>query len=245
MSAKIICFIPICTYDFIDQVLKSIEKNTIRPAVIVIDNTGNGNWQYEPSPGVKRLSVSVIKNWKNVGVNASWNQAKAVCPPCDLVTILNDDTFLNSRFWERIISVRYKYPATAGCICPNIHPINSDNMDFIREKIEEKSKLPPAIHRMRKREGNAMTFYRPLLDTIPPIPQELTTFFGDDWLWWWTYRQGNLWYKDANNVIWHKVGGSIRDPRVFRDLRKAEKAMYVKRIEAIKAADKKALEKKK
>jgi hypothetical protein len=77
---------------------------------------------------------------------------------------------------------------------------------------------------MKKREGWAFSFQFSLLKAIPPIPDDLITFCGDDWFWMHTHMKGFRWYKDTGNVVYHKVGAAVKKLGVRYHLRRDKAA---------------------
>jgi hypothetical protein len=63
---------------------------------------------------------------------------------------------------------------------------------------------------MEEREGWCFTIKKPVLDLIPPIPDNtFKTYWGDNWIWNKTQEMGFFWAKDLGNPIWHYKGVSV------------------------------------
>lgn len=198
------------------MLLKSIARNTLQPEqVIIIDNS------LIPTPFNfdGQLTCALIRPLEMLGVNASWNMGAELCEDCDAVSILNDDVVLRDDFFEKNARL-FQEHEDCGVACPGtIHDLSLLSVAASKR----------TIVRMRKREGWAFTIRRTLLDQIPPIPEELRTFCGDDWFWTWTHKKEFYWYKDTSNIVYHKVGASVR-PLGLNARIKQEKAVFLKLI---------------
>jgi hypothetical protein len=190
--------IPVIHSDLCDKVIQSMEFNTILPSkVIIIDNTKDQS--YRP----KSLYFPIYTFHSQTGyVNESWNIGiSKVDIICDYVSILNDDIFLNSWFFQRVHETFLSFK-DCGVACPK-------TVENILDMGKGKRKKRITI--MKKREGWAMTIRKDVLDGIAPIPDyRIQIFHGDDWLWFFTKTRGYYWYKDQGNIIWHKVGAAIK-----------------------------------
>jgi len=194
MKYKVI--IPVVNRELAVMLLDSIAANTVIPDhILIIDNSMNKT----AFPIVAGLSVEIITSrGKRLGVNASWNLGICNVGDCDYVAILNDDVVLGKYFFEKNIHAFQTYP-DCGVACPEtVHRI---------DKIKE---TDGKVICMKKREGWAFSFRMDVLKKIPPVPNQLTTFCGDDWFWIQTGMQGYRWYKDTGNIVYHKVGAAVR-----------------------------------
>jgi len=202
--------IPVVHSELCDKVIQSMEFNTIRPSkVIIIDNTKDHDYR----PESKEFPIYVYRSVTGL-VNESWNIGiTKVDIICDYVSILNDDIFLNSWFFQRTIET-FKAYKDCGVACPK-------TVESITEMGKGKGKQK--ITRMGKREGWAWTIRKDVLDKIAPIPDyRIEIFHGDDWFWYHTKTKGYFWYKDMGNIIWHKVGASVKSLN-FRNRKKKER----------------------
>lgn len=190
--------IPVVNADLCDDVIKSIEDNTVLPVrLIIIDNTDALDYR----PVSSKFQIDYY--YSEMGwVNESWNLGiSKVDVRCDYVSILNDDIYLNRFFFQRVLETFEKYK-NCGVACP-MTVLN-------KEDLKGKGVGRQDIKHMKKREGWAFTIRKDLLDHIAPIPaHRIKTFHGDDWFWYWTKSRGNFWFKDHGNLIWHKVGASV------------------------------------
>lgn len=209
MKFKVI--IPVVNRSLADALLQSMAGNTILPdSVLIIDNS-LGKRPFELKAD---FPADVIDPGTRLGVNASWNMGIDHTRPCDYVAILNDDVVLGSRFFERNIQVFEKYP-DCGVACP--HTVN--------DPAALDADTSARIMRMKKREGWAMSFRWSLLREIPPIPEDLITFCGDDWFWVHTHMNGLCWMKDTGNVVYHGIGEAVKKLGVRSHLRQ-DKATF-------------------
>lgn len=190
--------VPVVQPHYCDNMLESLEKNTILPTrVILIDNTVNGD--YLPVSNIFNIDIYKSLTGK---VNESWNLGVCLVDiTADYVSILNDDIYLNKWFYQRVLET-FDSHRDCGVACPR--SVNSMEDMGIGKK-ERK------IKRMERREGCAFTFKKKVLDMIAPIPHHrVKIFHGDDWYHCWTNMNGFSWYKDEGNIIFHHVGASVK-----------------------------------
>lgn len=183
--------------DLARKLLKSIADNTLLPQkVVIVDNTAHG---FEP--GSFPFPITILQDGLRHSCNESWNIGMSHVSwfkDCDFVTVLNDDLLLNPWFFEKIADVFFmgNGETPLGCVCPQVE----NEKYYLERNIQGEHKMVG----MKKREGGAFTLAYDLLAIIPPIPPELQVYYGDDWIWWWTYRAGRkCWIKDEANIIWH------------------------------------------
>lgn len=218
MNFNVIC--PVVQPDLCDNMLRSLESNSILPKrVIIIDNTDKGD--YLPISHLFKIDVY----YSEMGhVNESWNLGISKADiRADYVSILNDDIYLNGFFFQRVLETFKKYK-NCGVACPKTL---KDRNELGRGVGKQR------ITRMGRREGWAFTIRKELLDHIAPIPSHrITIFHGDDWFWFWTKTRGNFWYKDLGNLIWHEVGASVTSLNM-RGLKKKERNEWRKVMQEI------------
>lgn len=186
----------------LDELMYTIQSNTIFPSRIIVVNNSSEPWEY---PG--DLPIRYIKPKKRLSCNESWNEGLAEIEiNCKYVSILNDDLLLGRRFFEHI-HLAFEAIPRACCICPD----TTTDLKVFRAKIGNFSSPIPEPRLMRKREGWAMTFRREVITQVPRIPtNELRTFCGDDWYWKHTQQNGRRWYRDHANLIYHAVGSTVK-----------------------------------
>ncbi|MCK5616687.1 hypothetical protein KAR91_83270 [Candidatus Pacearchaeota archaeon] len=213
--------IPVVQDLLCDDLLKSMESNTVLPKrVVIIDNTENN--KYCPyCPTSDKFQIDVHRSVKG-RVNESWNLGVSLVDiQADYVSILNDDVYLNKWFFQRVLET-FESHKDCGVACPL--PV---------ESLEEVKKGKQHIKRMGKREGFAFTTKKEYLDTIAPIPtHRIETFHGDDWYWYWTNIRGQRWYRDSGNIILHHIGSSVL-PMGFRAVKKKERNEWQKIMEEL------------
>jgi hypothetical protein len=111
---------------------------------------------------------------------------------------------VGEHFFEKTEKAFTLAPDDAGCICAlyenSLEPVPASTMEETNAK---------SITGMKRREGGVFTFKRSVFDTIPPIPKQLKTYFGDDWYWFYTFAAGCRWYKDIGNKVHHAGGVTV------------------------------------
>lgn len=213
---KIGVIIPIVHDKFINGLLKCIAGNSILPdKIIIIDNSQNHVRLVKHD-----LSIECYTPPTPFGVNASWNWGIAkLMSYVDLISVLNDDLLLEDLFFGKIIKcAENPLYDNAGVFCPEtvIHPT------LCMKALPLESVV---ISQMRKREGWAWTIRSNMARIIPPIPDELKTWCGDDWYWHQCQSRGHYWIKMLNNRCFHYVGQSNKIMDVHKDIRR-EKQIF-------------------
>jgi len=218
--------IPVIRRDLFSLLLADLCGQSVLPELVIIIDNSRGL----DAETLKHLpfEVYLIVPNHNIGVNPAWNWGVGLAKDCDAVAILNDDIRLGSEFFHKI-SIAFGCSPDAAAVCPLT---NSDDPDAHRIDIPY---APKYLSPMRKREGWAMVIRRQVLDQIPPIPDALRIFCGDDWFWYWSHRMGRPWIKDLSNVIYHQVGASMMIRPEARQNLKAEKAAFARIIRALEA----------
>jgi GT2 family glycosyltransferase len=205
--------LPVIRQKDAELLLEDMDANTRPPdRVILIDNTA----EVFRSKIVPRVPVLYIRPSKRLGVNASWNIGMALAG-AEYVSFLNDDIRISPRFFEGIEDV-FQYRPHVGVVCPKtVGDIDAVGYD---------GSVPNDA--MSRREGWAFTVRRALLRAIPPIPESLEIFCGDDWIWHHTRIRSGVWVKQNGNVIYHRPGASASPE--YRAALKREKAVFEKII---------------
>jgi len=210
---KIGVVVPIVGNEFIGPMLQTIKANTVQPAeILVIDN--------REDPCDLNCYVTQIMTWPSPRtVNESWNYGidYMLKKRMDLISVFNDDILLEKFFFEKMTSLAGIHEQ-AGVFCP----------ETVKASDYVKNPLPVGAEqciKMKKREGWAWTIRGSIAEKVPPIPQEIATFCGDDWYWFKTARLGIPWMKMKNTWCFHYVGRSMKITSRRQDL-SADKAMF-------------------
>lgn len=194
--------IPIANMKMYENLVHKISCNMFLPEICVLINETNEPI-YESPHGINTVVVEIHPR---CGVNAAWEIGARLCGDVDYVSVLNDDIEIETDFFSRIIrAFSFTEQQTKGlegypaAICPWTYT----------HKAKE-SPREAHIIKMKRVEGWAFTIRKEILNAAFPIPNEMKTFAGDNWLWWISYREFNMWwYKDTENRIFHHVGSSM------------------------------------
>ena len=138
--------------NFFESILEELENVKEVGEVIIISND-------TPTFIPKGKKVRLLQQDKNLGVNASWNLGAKEATYENLV-FLNDDFIVDSSFYRKALLASKDY----GII--------GINQDTYETKIKTITKMP---------YGFGCCFFLKKEDYLE-IPEELFTFFGDDWL---------------------------------------------------------------
>lgn len=189
--------IPVVRTDFIGGLLDCIRQNSVLPAsIIIIDNSRKDDNLRISDTG---LRMQIHRPSSPLGVNPSWNYGiQRLCDTVDLISVLNDDLLLETKFFEKLIRLTSIH-TEASVLCPETVARPGELQHVVPV---EKS----ACIRMYKREGWAWSAPSEVLRKVPPIPSDLQIWFGDDWLWLHTVkRMRRPWMKMLGNKCYHYV----------------------------------------
>lgn len=218
--------IPVIRRELFLQLWEDFKRQSMRISqAVIIDNAQCLDvTELQDAP----FSVLLLTPARNISVNPAWNIGLRLSTECDVVALLNDDVRISREFIKKSVRALGLYPE-AGVVCPLTEPAS---------KAEELNNIPQPNHpiaRMTKREGWAMVIDGDLLLRIPPIPETLRTFCGDDWIWYWSHRLHRCWMKDMANIIHHHVGASMAVLPEIRKTMKAEKTEFTRIIKELDA----------
>lgn len=209
------------------QLWEDLKRQSLRISqVVIVDNAqGLDSSKLQDAP----FSVLLLTPAHNIGVNPAWNIGFRLSTDHDIIAVLNDDIRIGRQFMPKAVLALGAHPE-AGVVCPLTEPT------FKAEDLN--TNVPQSNHsiaHMTKREGWAMVIDGDLIRQMPPIPETLRTFCGDDWIWYWSHRLGRRWIKDMSNVIYHQVGASMAENPQIRETLRAEKAEFPRIIRALEA----------
>mgnify|MGYP000986096547 FL=1 len=228
MGTRLAVIVPVVNTGLADKMFASIERNTVHPQRILIIDNSNRDETYNPHIQWRHLELTVMKYPQNIGVNESWNVGIKHVGKCDLLSILNDDIILNERFFERLVAPFQLIDCAV--ICPQ-----TENTIENFERAKLNAPLAFDVAPMKRREGWAFTYRKDILDKLPRIPvEQFRTFCGDDWFWYHTAMLKYRWYRDFNNVIYHKVGASLDILPDLRETLRAEKEAFALELQKIR-----------
>lgn len=200
---KIGVVIPVVKTDFIGGLLECIGRNTVLPdSIIIVDNS----IQRDIIQLDKNLvPFEIYKPSSPLGVNQSWNHGiHELGSRVDMISVLNDDLLLETMFFEKLTKLA-QFHNEAAVLCPETVPLARDITHVV--PIEKTGCIS-----MHKREGWAWSIRSEVARKIPPIPEELKIWFGDDWFWLHTVRRAKMpWLKMVGNKCFHYVSQTTRD----------------------------------
>ena len=222
---------------FTRDVICDIARNTIAPdEILIVDNSrdyqtvelvarlkseGDGVTQQAQSSQssshsrpLDHLRVVYTREFApdGLGVNASWNYGIANTFG-DYVAILNNDLRLCKFFFEDILAAfqaKERVRINTGIVVPR----TIFNPAIVRHAI----RYPLSLKKLAVREGWAFTIRRDLLEDIGPIPEGMTTFCGDDWLFEEVWARDFLAIKSLNTPIYHYVSQTVQSEGKLNDL---------------------------
>lgn len=203
---KHLVFVPVVNIDLFNALYKSIKANSQQPTHILIVNNSGKEIIFKPE------EVEVHTPAQPLGVNVSWRIGinKALTEGYDIISVFNDDIVLEKNFFAKLYHFVDRFP-TVSIFCP-------DTVSSV-----EMLKKPRPLNRcygevMRGREGWAWTARTSFLANARPIPDELITFFGDDWLFYESARLYRPWIKMNGNTVWHAGSATVGQSNVKHSL---------------------------
>jgi len=186
------------------EILEYFERNTVKPDnIIVIDNASDDDTGNLLADFSNRLPIIVLRQEENIGVNASWNLGLNYSE-ADVVSVLNNDLILPPFFFEKIHEAFDRLPD-----CGYVIPITLQEEKYAREATNGRLEWKE----QGMREGWAFTMRRIVFCRQGPIPSQVFTFFGDDYLYWMTRRCGFLGYKLTSVPIYHYLSKTLYHSR--------------------------------
>jgi hypothetical protein len=213
--------IPVANLDLARHLVASIAKNLVVPdQFVIINNTGGGYTQI--SSRMQQFESLHDSGWtiysphSPLSVNESWQYGFDNLKSMDLISVLNDDLLVESRFFEKIQALASQ-DAHTGVFCP----------ETVKDPFElfnagKWASLGPIY----KREGWAFTIRRKVLDAIPPIPTELKTFYGDDWLWYFSHFLQRPWKRASGCLVYHYGSVTVGKMPNFLEVYRRERVIF-------------------
>jgi len=181
-----------------DEFFSTVSENTVLPTEVILINNGSTDKYHTLVKKYNQLNINHKKKETNEGVNSAWNDGIRLCKT-PYLSILNDDIILNKYFFQKIIETM-KDPKV-GIVIP---------LTVKRKKIIENSlDVPIVLKEVRKREGWAFTIRKSVADQFDPIPEDLKTYCGDDYLFHKVRGLGYKIVKMSNNFIYHYGNSTI------------------------------------
>lgn len=225
---KIGVVIPVIRQDVV--YLMHCLKEQTKPAyyTLIVDNTNEGLpiniiSEFFNLPG----NLGYYRPESNLGVNDSWKIGLHHMD-VDYVALLNDDAQIDRTFFEKADKTFQGHSTVAAVVPKHINPEEDEyQKDILTSTVPE----IPIISKMKKREGWSFVVRKTFVDSIPPIPNKLKIFYGDDWFWFWAGRKNMTWRRIENSYVIHATGGKSEHPNKSSKIRQKERKIYVDIVE--------------
>ena len=216
--------IPVVQTDLAYKLLIQLKRGLYPPdQVIIIDNSPDGF--VSPIHSTQHIRPKTTP----MPVNSSWRLGIShLRSNIDVVGILNDDIIVTDRFISDAIEL-FSTKLNCGIGVPR-ECKKDDILDYNLKNHYTK------YYKTKKRSGWAFFIRRTILESIPPIPDNLVTFFGDAWLFQNVHLAGMYRYLMAYNPVYHYGGVTLKQGRIgrYRITRERERTLYKKMIKEIK-----------
>ena len=222
---KIHVIIPVVQTNYADELLKTLARNTVLPEkIVIIDNSEK---DYIPPREICNcVDTEVYPYDPRKRTNESWKIGFEKTKNANIVSILNDDIIVSKYFFEKIL-IAFGQKEDAAIVSPLTRIPSGFRGSRCRAGTPDfPNTSNPNLNNLShtsKRQGWPFSIRRDILDKIPPIPDELTIFCGDDWLSLWVINMGFRWYIMLDNRCFHYVGSSISQISIGKGTLKAEK----------------------
>jgi hypothetical protein len=217
MESKLDVVVPVVDVEGFSSLLDCLENQSVIPKTLIIIDNSKGI-----VPPINPIFEKVVTIWPKPswGVNKSWNAGLA-CVSSSYVAVLNDTVFLD-KYWIEKVQYVFNHVSNAGVVCPYLS----------KSDINISHNENPIWSKISKREGWAWSIKKSLLNKIPPIPDELEIFCGDDWYWYHVHKLGYDWFKIMNSFVVHSPGVSANPE--YKATLKHEKRLFAQIIEGLK-----------
>ena len=179
---------------YLKNLIKDLKKQTYSFKLTIVDQGSIEKGTYEFLSAIsKEKFTHVVLNRENVNLNTIWNRFYYQNTD-EMLCFLNNDVRVPKNFVEDTVNIFLKEPEV-GCV---VHATNHPNYN-------KTTKLTYVIINKEFAQGWDFTM---LKSVYTPIPEDLNTFGGDDWLYLNMYDKG---YKTAialSSPIIHYCGMS-------------------------------------
>lgn len=202
---RIAVIIPVVQVKHAHVLLIRMANNTIKPdQTIVIDNSECGMCpSYTMHAALNRFTYrrqppqQLDPFVPGLGTNEAWKLGfSLVHPSIDLVCVFNDDIIINTHFFEITLLAFAKAPKQVAMAVPT--PVSK-----VEHIYHTKPSPDTKIITTRTRVGYAWCILKGVLDTIPPIPDVLKIWYGDNWIMAHVHRVNRTIMQMRANRIYH------------------------------------------
>lgn len=207
---KIAVVIPAKTKTLLDDLLDCIAFNDVKPAMINIINgidpiQVNGKTYIWRIHAGERSPLPVQVDTINLSTNHAWTHGiRHVGKDIDAVAIFNDDILIDRHFFAAICAAMQRHKGTGIFMAT---PAPSPDYVYAANELEE---MPPTRCFITKAmHGYCFVVRKNVLDNMPPIPPEVRTWYGDNWIWVHNRRQGYNAAVVRGTYVYHYGGRAI------------------------------------
>lgn len=220
MTMNMALVVPVVQTDLARELFQSIMRNYIKPQqVIIIDNSTSGF--VCPLRG-----ITTVRHPKApIDVNPSWSFGFSFLQrDIDIVVVANDDILVNHVFFDKVLDVFERYPNAAYVIPSTIPDKDKIKLIYTRDN---------PVRRMKIKSGWCFALNKKFLESVPRIPDELETFFGDTWYYLHAVHGKFDRLVMNNNQIYHYGGATLKTGSLlgYRRKRARERLIFNQLIE--------------
>jgi hypothetical protein len=201
--------IPVCGQEgYTAQIIRDMTAQTFKPAtVFIIDNGNSGMGREICKAAAGDLNIKYLPQLFNIGVNPSWNLGMGLCT-AEIIAVLNNDLRLPNKFFEKIQKTFDENADCGGCV-----PLNLETVGEFQDLSDNRNR----VEQQFSREGWAFSLRRDVWQRSESMPDNVRTFFGDDYWFERVHACGYRWLKMIDNRIFHFVSQSLYDSNAIDD----------------------------
>lgn len=201
--------IPVCGQEsYTAQIIRDMTAQTFKPATVFIIGNGNSGMVREICKAAAGyLNIKYLPQLFNIGVNPSWNLGMGLCT-AEIIAVLNNDLRLPNKFFEKIQKTFDENADCGGCV-----PLNLETVGEFQDLSDNRNRVDQQF----SREGWAFSLRRDVWQRSEPMPDNIRTFFGDDYWFERVHACGYRWLKMIDNRIFHFVSQSLYESKGIDD----------------------------
>lgn len=241
---NIAVIIPVVQVRHAQTLCTRIVNNTIKPdQLIIVDSSEHGfHLTYDIASLIDiRYHRAAPKRTRpyfvpGMGTNEAWRWGfRELKDNIDIVCVFNDDIIISRYFFEILCKSLERGGRSYGMAIPQ-------TVELIEKVYEVTPKVRISFIPTKKRVGYAFSLRRSVLDKIPPIPEELKIFYGDNWIMTHVRRAGYKIMLMRTNFIYHHKGTTVtalkekmkaHGDSLGKGVRRKEYDMYLRAMRAL------------
>ena len=214
MSVGVI--IPVIRPKLVRKILKDVANQTNPPEqIILVDNSKEKIYNVSPELIQNKIPTTLYIPQRPIGVNEAWKFGFNSLTT-KYIAVLNDDARICKNYFNYAQRIFGKYRKVV-VTCPAMKD-TTDTVYGIRDM--------PNLDSIFKREGWAFIIRKSFIQSVPPIPNELKMYYGDDWYWYWAQEKEMEWTKIKNAYCVHIPHNNKKGSSLLKNTRMRERIVF-------------------